>query len=137
LLLGEALLQSELRVAGSFNFGPSPSDAISVRQLVTRLQSAWPALKVGADPAASSLPETPELRLDSARAKEELGWRPVWNTERALERTVGWYSRFLRDGSPSSVEDLQAYVSDARSLGVSWSFGKQHAPPDAAHASRR
>jgi CDP-glucose 4,6-dehydratase len=136
LLLGAALLQSQAPTGAAFNFGPSSNDTLSVRQLVARLQSAWPTLEVGADPVASALVETAVLTLNSDRAERELGWRPVWNTEQAVERTVGWYSRFLRDGSLASLDDLGAYVEDARTKGVAWAFGEPRATPGAVCARR-
>lgn len=134
LLLGAAVLQSQPPAGEAFNFGPQSNDSMSVRQLVTRLQLAWPALKVGSDPAAKALGETAVLRLESGRAERELGWRPVWSTEQALERTVGWYAHFLSDGSLASLDDLHAYTRDARSNGVSWASADHHELPGAARA---
>lgn len=127
LQLGAVLLQPKAPSALALNFGPPADDAMSVRQLVARLQAAWPALKVDADPAASSPIETAVLKLDSGRAERDLGWRPVWNTEQALERTVGWYTRFLRDGSLSSLDDLRTYCKEAQVKGVTWSGGDSRA----------
>jgi CDP-glucose 4,6-dehydratase len=136
LLLGAALLQSRAPASAAFNFGPPSNDVMSVRQLVGRLQSAWPTLKAGADPAASAPVETSVLTLDSGRAERELGWRPVWNTEQALERTVGWYSRFLRDGSLASLDDLRAYAADAKTKGVAWALREPRATPGTVSAGR-
>ena len=42
-----------------------------------------------ADPSAPR--EAGLLRLDSAKAHERLGWRPVYGVDEALARTVAWY----------------------------------------------
>jgi len=136
LLLGAALLHPGSSIGGAINFGPSSTDSMSVRRLVTRLQAAWPALKVESDPTSSVPAETAVLRLDSGRAERELGWRPVWNIERALERTVRWYSEYLRDGTLSSLDDLEAYSSDACANGLRWASRDQRAMPGAALATR-
>jgi CDP-glucose 4,6-dehydratase len=134
LLLGAVLLQSQAPTGAAFNFGPQSNDAMSVRQLVARLQLAWPILKAGTDPAASAMVETAVLTLNSDRAERDLGWRPVWSTEQAVERTVGWYARFLRDGSLASLDDLRAYVEDARAKAVAWALGDPCAMPGAVRA---
>jgi len=136
LLLGALLLQAQAPTGAAFNFGPPSNDAMSVRQLVARLQTAWPILKAGTDPAASALVETAVLTLHSGRAERELGWRPVWNTEQALERTVGWYSHFLRDGSLASLDDLRAYAKDALTNGATWASPDHRAMPAAICAGR-
>lgn len=41
--------------------------------------------------------EIPEQWLDSARAREELGWSPLYGLEAGLAETVKWYAGYLRD----------------------------------------
>ena len=36
--------------------------------------------------------ENPALRLDSAKARDQLGWTPRWDLGRGLEETVAWYA---------------------------------------------
>jgi CDP-glucose 4,6-dehydratase len=39
------------------------------------------------------------LKLDSSKARRELGWRPAWDFDETVERTVSWY-RAEQDGAP-------------------------------------
>jgi len=55
------------------------------------------------------------LRLDASRAALELGWRPLYDTEGAISKTVAWYRKFYGDGpGPAlleySVRDLHDYM---------------------------
>jgi hypothetical protein len=38
-----------------------------------------------------NLHEAEILRLDSTRAKDQLGWRPQWSLQQTLQATVDWY----------------------------------------------
>jgi CDP-glucose 4,6-dehydratase len=48
--------------------------------------------------------EIREQRLDSSRARRELGWQPAFDLETAVARTIAWYDRhFARDDSWGST----------------------------------
>jgi CDP-glucose 4,6-dehydratase len=40
--------------------------------------------------------------LCAARAREVLGWQPLFAFEEGLRRTVAWYSEFLGTGRPGT-----------------------------------
>ena len=55
----------------------------------------WPdAPGFGLQPA--QLHEAGLLRLDSSKARQSLGWRPRWNLQQCLERTLGWHRAWRR-----------------------------------------
>jgi CDP-glucose 4,6-dehydratase len=77
--------------ARAWNFGPEPSDERPVAWLVERLREAWPVavdVEVARDGDAI---EAPVLRLDSALARERLGWAPRWDLARGVAETAAWY----------------------------------------------
>lgn len=43
--------------------------------------------------------EIPHQYLSAARAREELGWTPLFSLEEGLDRTVAWYRAFLEEGA--------------------------------------
>jgi len=49
------------------------------------------------------------LRLDSARARGPLGWRPVWRLGRALDLSAGWYKQFYAgdDMAAASIRQIE------------------------------
>jgi dTDP-D-glucose 4,6-dehydratase len=65
--------------------------------------------------------EAEMLHLDCELSQNELGWKPVWNSERMLERTVRWYRRQHEQGLLTSQEDLFQFLDDARAQGAVWS----------------
>ena len=58
-----------------------------------RLQPHWPELNwaVDAEVARSAPHEASYLYLDSARARKQLLWRPVWTLDKAMALTATWY----------------------------------------------
>jgi CDP-glucose 4,6-dehydratase len=97
LLLGERLWDDSSYAEG-WNFGPDPQDARPVRHVVERITDLWPGeLTWDLDPGPHPH-EAGFLALDSAKARERLGWTPTWNLDAALERIVEWHAAH-RDGA--------------------------------------
>lgn len=104
LLLAEALADPARRddVAGGWNFGPAPDDELPVQALVERIGELWDGpLDVAVQPGEHPR-ETATLRLDSARARERLGWRPWWSLDDGLQAIVAWARAY------AAQEDLRA-----------------------------
>jgi CDP-glucose 4,6-dehydratase len=114
LLLGRALLAGRRRCADAWNFGPDEGEEHTVAEVLEGMRAHWPGLRVESD-ADGQPHETRTLRLNSARARRRLGWRPAWEFERALEMTAEWYGRWLRTGEAASREQLGEYL---RTLGA-------------------
>ena len=86
LLLAERLIAGD-DVAEAWNFGPDADDALPVREVVERLGARF---RVEPDQDADK--ESVLLRLDSAKARERLGWAPAWALEQGLAATREWYA---------------------------------------------
>jgi CDP-glucose 4,6-dehydratase len=108
LRVAEALLAGEPDAASGWNFGPDAADVRPVGWLVERVAEHWPGgLDVrAADDADAAAGEAPALRLDAARAREQLGWTPRWDLETAIGATVEWYASY-RDGADMRAETLR------------------------------
>ncbi|MEE9473433.1 MAG: CDP-glucose 4,6-dehydratase, partial [Acidimicrobiia bacterium] len=94
LLLGAMLVQRGARgLAEAWNFGPIDPHFVSVDQLTERFLRAWgkTSWRLEQDPGAPH--ETKVLRLDSSKAVRKLGWKPIWNVDVAIDRTVSWYQK--------------------------------------------
>lgn len=119
LLVGQRLLSGDATCAGAWNFGPDGEGSRTVERVLEDLARTWPQLEwqVTADPQPH---EAGLLQLDSAKAKMELGWRPVWNLHQAIQYTANWYRLVLESGELPSAEQLAAYVADATTAGLDW-----------------
>lgn len=119
LLLGQRLLEGDGKYAEAWNFGPDQQVNPTVEEVLSNLAGEWPGLrwKVTSSPQPH---EAGLLQLDSAKAKMNLGWRPVWNSDDAFHRTAVWYRSWLDRGEVTSGADLAAYVADAGAAGLGW-----------------
>jgi CDP-glucose 4,6-dehydratase len=92
LQLARGLAEGNRAYAGAWNFAPTDSAAITVREIVNCLQTA-----LGGQPPTlqgkREFLETPVLRLDATRSRRELGWHP----RLSLTNTIDWTFRWYRD----------------------------------------
>jgi CDP-glucose 4,6-dehydratase len=117
LRLGQALLAGEGE--GEWNFGPAADATLPVAALVEQMSRHWPGVQLA--PAPPGQPHEAELlRLDCARAQTGLGWRPVWDAETTVARTMAWYHAFSVEGAVRSNLDLDSYTAAARDAGLGW-----------------
>lgn len=119
LLLGQRLWEHDASYASAWNFGPDRGGNRTVEQVLVDLAAQWPdvawELTDHPQPHEASL-----LQLDSAKARLDLGWRPVWSYDDALRHTVGWYRNWLEGGRVTTADELSAYRADAARAGVDW-----------------
>ncbi len=74
----------------SYNFGPEPIDVVSVRDLAETIFQHWPGEWIDASDPKTEY-ESGRLALSIDKARNELGWTPVWRFTEAIIRTVEWY----------------------------------------------
>lgn len=117
LQLGEHLLAGEIRCARSYNFGPDETTGLPVRAIVEQFASHFPQLDVRYASEQATLHEADQLVLDSSKAKQQLDWRPAWDSQAAIERAAQWYAAYLADGSLSTEQDLDTYLAAMKSIG--------------------
>jgi CDP-glucose 4,6-dehydratase len=110
LLLAERLYAGAATAAEGWNFGPAEADAKPVGWIADTLSSLWGE---GAAWTLSGEPQPHEahyLRLDCAKAEQDLDWRPVWPLAEGLRRTVEWYKanaagRDMRDFTRQQIAE--------------------------------
>lgn len=99
-------LADDQSFAGGWNFGPDAASEVPVGTVVDHLIALWGD---GARWTADAGPHPHEaayLRLDCAKARSELGWRPQLDLAQGLRLTVDWY-KALREG-----RDLRKFSLD-------------------------
>jgi CDP-glucose 4,6-dehydratase len=117
LLLGARLAQRSEKghpdICRALNFGPDLSANCTVECLVNQILEHWPGF--WEDRFDSSAPhEAGKLNLATDRAYHLLGWRPVWNFETAVAKTVEWYRAVFDGGSPVewTRKQIEQYCED-------------------------
>lgn len=129
LQLGAALLDEGSRYAEAWNFGPTEERSDQpVRWVVDQFIGHWGSGSWVSYQGTEEQPhEAQRLSLDSAKARELLGWAPVWDPQTAVERTVAWYREYYSapDRARELVDDeLGAYMADAKEAGRPWALAE-------------
>ena len=113
LLLGQRLLEGKREFAQAWNFGPAEDSDIPVGEVVMRFKSRWDAFDYEFKPDANQPHEAALLKLDCAKARTLLQWRPVWNGETTLEKTVDWYRNYYTEEIIATQDNLEDYINAA------------------------
>jgi CDP-glucose 4,6-dehydratase len=111
-------------VCSAFNFGPNLTSNRTVADLVHQILEHWPGDWVDkSDPHA--VHEAKLLNLATDKAFHILGWKPAWDFEETIRRTVAWYKESLDCASPADFQALtrsqiEAYAAAARESQIAW-----------------
>jgi CDP-glucose 4,6-dehydratase len=105
LLLAERLAEDASRFGSGWNFGPAEADAKPVSWLADNLARAWGYGASWTHDGGTYPHEAHVLRLDTAKARTGLGWRPYLPLGEALDWITEWYRAF------QSGDDLQSLTS--------------------------
>jgi CDP-glucose 4,6-dehydratase len=113
LQLVQALWSSEQFACG-WNFGPAEQDSLPVRAVIERIAALWPEPLHWVDASeqlGSASHEAQHLKIDSARARERLGWRLRWGLQDGLEALVAWYRALQADEDMRivSMDQIEAF----------------------------
>ena len=106
LLIAERLLEGDGRIATAFNFGPANDDTQPVSWIVDHMLEGWGGGEwiqpEGAQPHEATL-----LRLDCGKARAELGWKPRFRLQDALDKVVEWHKVVANDGDARAISLAQ------------------------------
>ena len=83
-------------LAGAYNVGPEEADCVQTGILAKMFCEAWGEGQTWEAVNAGGPHEANLLKLDCARIKQRLGWRPRWNVKQAIEKTVEWFKIYHR-----------------------------------------
>lgn len=110
LLVGKELLNGNVSVADSWNFGPSDEGEIPVSEVVGQVKAHWDRVDFRFPENVDKLHEANLLKLDCSKAHSRLSWSPVWGSRMTFERTAVWYREFYENGVLLTESDLTAYT---------------------------
>jgi CDP-glucose 4,6-dehydratase len=118
LLAAEELWNAMPKAPTAWNFGPENESEVSVVTVTENMCRLWGGgQEPEIAPDARKLHEAKLLRLDSTKAKTELGWAPRLNLVQALALTVDWYRAHLEGADMQKTTREQiAHYQDLASL---------------------
>lgn len=81
----------DISLADCYNVGPDEYDCVKTGELVNLFCTKWGNAKWINKSKDDAMHEANFLRLDNSKIKATLNWKPKWNLEQALEKTVEFY----------------------------------------------
>ncbi len=114
LTLAQKLYEHGSDFAEGFNFGPTQQDHCDVEQILIKMNSFWNhRIRYEIDTSGAQLHEANYLGLNCAKAASKLKWRPRWNVDEALQKTVEWVEKRTHQKSVREIclEQISNYES--------------------------
>lgn len=93
--------------AGCYNVGPDERDCLTTGELAERFCRIWGGGARWEKQSEERFHEAGYLKLDCSLLKKVFGWRPQWDIQTALEKTVEWFRAYHTGLDASAVMDEQ------------------------------
>ena len=119
LLLSKNLYQNGGQYAEAWNFGPDDNDAQTVEWMIEKICSMWGGGAAYSIDSSEQPHEAGYLKLDCSKAKNRLGWRPLWTVETALQKIVEWNKAYQqrKDMLKVCLDQIQEYAESMNKQG--------------------
>jgi CDP-glucose 4,6-dehydratase len=121
LLLGAKMAEDGIKYSGAWNFGPENDSLITVKDLVELVIKRW-----GSGTFTSDTSEHPHeaqyLKLDISKARSLLGWKPLYDVNESIERTIGWYKDYYTGMKKTELRGL----AESEILNYTKRVGQEH-----------
>ncbi len=117
LVLAEKLYKHGNKFAGAWNFGPDNKNIKNVEFLVRGIAKLWDKNAKWKKTVLKHPHEAILLKLNCSKAKAGLLWRPCWNIEKTLEKTIQWYKTYYdcpRNITAATIEQINQYMKDSK-----------------------
>lgn len=106
-LMIAAAQYEDKKFAGFYNVGPDEQDCVTTGALVDLFCSKWGGGMNWINQYDGGPHEANFLKLDCSKLKKTFGWRPRWNVEEAIAKTVEWTKAWLAGEDMASIMEQQ------------------------------
>ncbi len=93
--------------AGAYNVGPDDRDCMQTGELVDKFVEYWGRDLRWIDQYDGGPHEANFLKLDCSKLKSAFGWKPRWNLNKAVEKTVEWTKCWQMGGNINECMESQ------------------------------
>ena len=122
LTLGWRLLEQNMSYAEGWNFGPEASSNLSVEEVFNISKKHWDKIDAVFNPNLAEHHEANLLMLDCSKANKLMKWKPVWDINNTLAKTIEWYKAYYNNNEIQTLQNIYDYVSSAQKQRVIWAI---------------
>ncbi len=97
----------DIKYAGYYNVGPDEVDCFKTGALVDLFARKWGEGLTWVNKYDGGPHEANFLKLDCSKLKQTFNWKPRWNLETAIEKTVEWSKCYIEGGNIRECMDKQ------------------------------
>ncbi len=97
----------DIKYAGYYNVGPDEVDCFKTGALVDLFARKWGEGLTWINKYDGGPHEANFLKLDCSKLKQTFNWKPRWNLETAIEKTVEWSKCYIEGGNIRECMDKQ------------------------------
>ncbi|MDO5860823.1 MAG: CDP-glucose 4,6-dehydratase [Methanobrevibacter sp.] len=98
----------DINYSGYYNVGPDDTDCISTGDLATLFCEKWGENLKWINKSEMNAPhEANFLKLNSSKIKKVFDWKPKWNIDTAIEKTVEWAKNYKDNNDMAICTDKQ------------------------------
>ena len=103
LCLAANLFENPKKFSGSWNFGPSTSEVLTVKDVAKKVVEKLGDVEIQCEDYDNKKYESNLLQLNCDKAKLKLGWKAKWLSTEALDSTSEWYNLYMKN---MNIKDL-------------------------------
>lgn len=97
----------DIKYSGYYNVGPDDYDCVTTGTLVNLFCEKWGDNLVWENKFMGGPHEANFLKLDCSKIKNVFGWKPKWNIDMAIEKTIEWSKVYIENRDIAEVMDKQ------------------------------
>ena len=97
----------DIKYAGYYNVGPDDQDCFQTGALVDLFVKHWGENMTWVNRYDGGPHEANFLKLDCSKLKNVFGWKPHWNLDKAIEKTVEWSKCWIQNNEVKVCMDKQ------------------------------
>lgn len=104
----------DCKYAGFYNVGPDDCDCITTGDLVDMFCRHWGENLEWVNKADGGPHEANFLKLDCSKLKVTFGWKPVWNVETAVTKTIEWSKAYNigKDITQCMEQQIEVFIEN-------------------------
>lgn len=112
LLIAEKQYENKA-FSGAYNVGPDERDCVTTKKLVEIFCEKWGNNQKWESTMERGYHEANFLKLDCSKIKNRTGWTPVWNVEKAVEKTIEMYKAYYaRDIDKCILSQIREFYDE-------------------------